>query len=125
MNDTDMQEVERLRTMFIESLEYQAAWRDEKAVQYPHDKRNENSARALRQLAKHLQAIPASDGAWLQYASVWDQLEDCMNATEQEQEELRTFGFDNSMQDVSPEDAAEFLRDYISMLDDLLTEEGD
>jgi hypothetical protein len=112
------------RQMFLESLEGQAQWRDQKAAEYPGDERNKNSAAALRQLAKHLEAIPATDPLWLMYSQMWDtgNGDDSMRACEYEREDLRTFGFSNRPKEVSPEDAAMFLRDHVEALEEILAD---
>ena len=49
-----------IRSRLSAYLRQEAAWRDEKAVEYPDDPRNERSAQALRALADHVDGL--SDG---------------------------------------------------------------
>jgi hypothetical protein len=121
MIETERDSVNERRQELLDSLESQAEWRDRKAVEYPDDRRNSNSAQALRQLATQLETIPVSDATWIQYANGWDALDDdqLMRAMEDEREELRTYGFTSWPSEVSPEDAAAFLRDRVSVLENL------
>jgi hypothetical protein len=49
------------RAILAEYIEEQARWRDEKVAEYPKDDRNAASARALRNLAHYVRALPDTD----------------------------------------------------------------
>ena len=50
-----------VRPILAEYIEQQARWRDEKAALWPEDDRNAASARALRDLAHYVRALPDTD----------------------------------------------------------------
>jgi hypothetical protein len=124
MNDAEQQEAGDHRQLLLDMLEYQAGWRYEKAIQHPDDERNENSANALRQLAEHLTKLSPSDGLWLLYGGAWDRLSGAAleRANEEERDALRIYGFSEDTSDVSPEDAAKFLRNRVQSLEGYLAE---
>ena len=47
--------------VIVDYLESQAAWRDQKAAEYPDDTRNNRSAEGLRMLAAHVRQLPPGD----------------------------------------------------------------
>jgi hypothetical protein len=117
MNEAELKEISDRRQLLLDALEYQAEWRDQKAIEYPHDERNKNSAEALRQLAEQLEKIPPSDDVWRVYSLAWDRFDNSAaeRVLEHERETLRTYGFGHSPSQVSAEGAVKFLRDHVEM----------
>lgn len=125
----ELNEVSYNRSLLLDRITSQAEWRDEKAAQHADDVRNWQAAESLRQLARHLGNIPASDPLWVRYCRAWDQLADddgdaLHSANELENDELRTYGFYDFAIDVSLEDAQLFLSTHVEALEDILAEEG-
>jgi len=56
---TTTEDIAWTRDMLKSELEEQADWRRKKAVEYPHDRRNVNSAEEYERLAKSVKDIPA------------------------------------------------------------------
>jgi hypothetical protein len=50
-----------IRQRLADYLREQAAWRDEKAAEYPDDRRNQRSAQHLRGLAAYVDRLPDDD----------------------------------------------------------------
>jgi hypothetical protein len=87
--------VDSLRSIRDELMEHigrQVAWREQKAIEYPADDRNAQSADALRNMANDLRALPLSSEPWIQ---LWRAcaLDEDVQAVEAEQEFLRSYGF--------------------------------
>jgi hypothetical protein len=113
------------RTRFLESIEYQAEWRDQKAIEYPDDKRNKQSAERLRQLAQQLGNIPPNDSLWVRYARLWARAGDSgtTEPVERDSEQLRAFGFyGTGPAEMGAKDAVEFLRGHVEGLEELVAE---
>jgi hypothetical protein len=85
-----------------ELFESQAAWRREKAAQYPEDKRNQEAAEILDRLAATVADIPPD--VLEAYYELFDDVRD----TEVEQEMLKQVGFSSA-----PRNAEQFVRDFI------------
>ena len=49
------------KDILVDYLEYQAAWRNEKAEEYPEDGRNKRSADGLTEFADYLRGLPDND----------------------------------------------------------------
>jgi hypothetical protein len=60
----------------IERVVASADWRAQKAEQYPDDRRNTQSSKALTKLAENLRALPADDEHVMAYEAVMDRLEE-------------------------------------------------
>lgn len=60
-----------LKEQILFAVEASAHWRRQKAVEYPHDTRNEQSAAALHQLARHLSLLPVTHREFELLADVW------------------------------------------------------
>ena len=123
---TEMKDAERLRSLLIDQIEYQADWRERKAVEYPDDLRNKNSAMELRSLAGHLDKLPPNDALWVRYWRVWrHDAVDLSTLVEYESEKLRTFGFSNgeTQEDIGHETAVVFLKQLVDGLEEIVLEE--
>jgi len=118
---TELQDVREHRSGFLDRIESQALWRDDKAKEYPDDERNARSARSLRQLKQHLGDIAPEDALWIRYYRLWDHDDALSSLSEYESEELRTYGFHDGAE-VSQEDAVAFLRGYVESLEELAAE---
>ena len=118
-----LNDIDDIGFQLVEQLERQAEWRDQKAQEYPDDKRNKNSATSLRQLAEHLSKIAPTDQLWIRYSRAWshDGI-DTMRLSEYESEELRTYGFHNESAQVTMEDAVQFLEAHVEDLERLVAE---
>jgi hypothetical protein len=119
----ELKAIDESRAQFLERIEYQAEWRDQKAIEYPDDKRNKQSARCLRQLAQYLGNIPPNDSLWVRYGRVWDRVTDTgtTEPVEHESEQLRAYGFYGAgPEEVSPKDAVEFLRGHVEEVEELV-----
>ena len=50
-----------MRTALLNTIESQSSWREMKAIEYPHDPRNEMAAEALGSLAGFVESLDESD----------------------------------------------------------------
>jgi hypothetical protein len=56
--ESDLSDFHELIAVYLED---QAAWRYEKATEYPDDARNKRSAHGLRELAAYVRGLPSND----------------------------------------------------------------
>jgi hypothetical protein len=114
----------------IEHVESSAHWRAQKAEQYPNDKRNERSSRALTELAENLRALPADDKYGGAYEAVMDRLvelkDELLQVIEHESQYIGRYGFDYP-QDGDPvdflSDLTETYQEWVSEAEEHIAEE--
>jgi hypothetical protein len=86
----------------IERVDASAEWRARKAEQYPDDRRNAQSSKALVKLAQNLKALPADDEHAEAYEAVMDRMEELddgdadlfLRVSEHETGYIGRYGFD-------------------------------
>ncbi len=111
MTDTVTTEREHFRDLLRYSFEGNADWRRRKAEEYPDDRRNLEAAEIFDRLLATVDKVP--DNLIDAYAAVFNRDGDApYKASEVEQEHLRSVGFHSA-----PEDAAEFLREYLDAVE--------
>jgi hypothetical protein len=80
----------------LSRVEESADWRDQKAAEYPNDKRNSRSSEALKTLAQNLGSLPPETAAT--YENLMDRAVEHPNAlyriSEVEQRYISRYGFD-------------------------------
>lgn len=112
---------EEFKDDLIIHVDNQASFREEKAMEYPDEFRNERSAEALRTLSKKLSQLssvhPKLRAAWgywwgLKGPGMLNFSDDSEPFIDTEQDILRRYGF-HSPEDGDPET---FLDEYISLL---------
>src|SRR5690242_11972188 len=99
-----LQQLVPVRELLKQTFEHQAAWRREKAGEYPDDKRNLEAAELLDQLAGMVEAVP-NDVLHVYQALCNDEPE---GVVFEELMQLKHVGFT-----YHPKSAEEFLRDLI------------
>ena len=108
----ELKSVAEMREEFIQKVIFQAEWREGKAQPHLSDRRNMQSAEALRNLATDLDQIAPNDALWIRYYRVWKELQDSTSAVEEESESLREFGFHEPV-NVTLRLAIDFLRSSV------------
>jgi flagellar biosynthesis/type III secretory pathway protein FliH len=105
----------------IQSVETSAEWRAGKAAQYPDDKRNRSSSKALFLLAKNLAELPADDKHVQAYEAIHERLLELdliSRVSEHESQYIGRYGFDYP-QDGDPEDfLASLTEEYQEWVDE-------
>jgi len=112
---------EEFKDHLVMQIKNQACYRDQKAVEYPDDLRNAQSAEALHTLSQNLSHLspehPKLRATWRYWYGLTapgeiDPLDDCLPFIDAEQYLLKRYGF-NSPADGDPET---FLGEYMNAL---------
>jgi len=80
----------------LERIGHTAAWREDKAERYPDDERNWRSARALRQAASDIAALPDSDPRLVHLARIYDTGDTATIALQTRRQVIARHGFDRA-----------------------------
>lgn len=72
-----MLEIDQVRLALVDYFVSESVWRESKAIQYPDDRRNTRSAKALRAVADYIANLPDDDqrlAAFARCKEVWSPL---------------------------------------------------
>jgi hypothetical protein len=93
--NTQVDEIEFLREQLIILIDTQSEFRTRKAVEFPEDERNAQSAEALIALGQKMECMPATHTLWVLYTNAVDTLlpDGASEFSQIEEETLRGYGF--------------------------------
>ena len=111
-----MKNIPEMKKQLVEQIERQAEWREQRAVEYPDDDRNGQSAASLRRLAKQLGEFPTTDPRWRRLLNCYYGNSDDARCTiiEAESEALRLYGF-HEEKNGNPADFLDFFIDRVQV----------